>query len=185
MPASVEEDARDEFITEMDDKDKPKDRFSAIEEDKMVERIPLPKVSVPSKEGEEKVEEGEQKFMDISSWNCKVVGDAQTYGGETSYAMNVLNSNRWPGSTTVAKNGKFFTIYVGDLIKRGDTCFNPVEPPMVLADPVVKSDQEQIMIWAAPKVEEPEKPVEVAEGEGEAKEGEEKEEGDGEGKEDE
>lgn len=42
---------------------------------------------------------------------------------------------RWPGAVTVAKNGKFCSIYVGDGQKRGDSFFNPTEPPEVQLDP--------------------------------------------------
>lgn len=48
---------------------------------------------------------------------------------------------RWPGALTVAKNGQFFSIYVGDCIKRGDTYFNPTEPPEVMADPQEGEEQ--------------------------------------------
>lgn len=49
--------------------------------------------------------------------------------------MNVIQSQRWPGAITVAKNGVFCSVYVGDLLKRGDNSFIPTEPPEVLADP--------------------------------------------------
>lgn len=52
--------------------------------------------------------------------------------------MNVIRSLRWPGAVTVAKAGDFCSIYVGDGIKRGDSSFNPVDPPEVQTDP---SDQ--------------------------------------------
>lgn len=52
-----------------------------------------------------------------------------------SYAVNVVKSLRWPGSTTVAKSGKFTTIYVGYGLKRGDPSYNPIEPPSVQKDP--------------------------------------------------
>jgi len=42
---------------------------------------------------------------------------------------------RWPGAVTVAKNGQFASIYIGDGQKRGDSCFNPTEPPEVNLDP--------------------------------------------------
>ena len=42
---------------------------------------------------------------------------------------------RWPGAVTVAKNGKYASIYIGDGQKRGDSCFNQTEPPEVCADP--------------------------------------------------
>lgn len=48
----------------------------------------------------------------------------------------MIRSQRWPGALTVAKNGKFCSIYIGDGCKRGDSCFNPTEPPEVQADPV-------------------------------------------------
>jgi len=52
-----------------------------------------------------------------------------------SYAVNVIRSLRWPGSATVHKNGQYCSIYVGDCMKRGDSSFNPVEPPEVQSDP--------------------------------------------------
>jgi len=55
--------------------------------------------------------------------------------GNTTYAVNVIKSLRWPGSVTVAKGGKFCSIYVGDGCKRGDSCFNPTKPDDVLGDP--------------------------------------------------
>lgn len=38
---------------------------------------------------------------------------------------------RWPGAVTVAKAGKYVNIYVGEGYKKGDTSYNPVEPPEV------------------------------------------------------
>ncbi len=52
-----------------------------------------------------------------------------------SYAVNVIKSLRWPGALTVAKGGKFTTIYVGYGLKHGASSYNPVEPPSVCADP--------------------------------------------------
>lgn len=49
--------------------------------------------------------------------------------------MNVIKSLRWPGAITVQKGGVFCSIYVGDGIKKGDTSFNPTEPPEVMTDP--------------------------------------------------
>ena len=42
---------------------------------------------------------------------------------------------RWPGAVTVAKGGKFTSIYVGYGLKRGGPCQQPVEPGEVLKDP--------------------------------------------------
>lgn len=73
-------------------------------------------------------------------WISKVVGDTQQYteGGEgenISYAINVIKSLRWPGSTTVSKGGKCTTVYVGYGLKKGDPSYNPIEPPEVCQDP--------------------------------------------------
>jgi len=79
------------------------------------------------------------------AWMNKTKGDAQVYenkgdeGASFCYAVNVLTSLRWPGALTVAKGGKFVSIYVGDGNKKGDFSFNPTETPEVQADP---KDQE-------------------------------------------
>jgi len=62
-----------------------------------------------------------------------------TYG-ENCYAVNVISSYRWPGSFTVSKSGRYYSIYIGDAIKRGDVLFSPSEPPAVLSDPSEKDD---------------------------------------------
>jgi len=46
-----------------------------------------------------------------------------------------MKSLRWPGAVTVAKGGKFSSIYVGDGCKRGDYSFNPIDTPEVCVDP--------------------------------------------------
>lgn len=102
-------------MNKLNEEDKTEERFKAVSED----------VTVPGMEG---------------AWLSKVAGDTQAYnkpGGEgtVNYAVNVIKSLRWPGAYTVAKSGKFVNIYVGDAIKRGDTSFNPIEPPEVLSDP--------------------------------------------------
>ena len=111
------------------------------------------------------------KVVSQDAWLTKVSGDTQQYnkiGGEgtVSYAVNVIRSIRWPGSVTVAKNGKFCTLYVGDGQKRGDSYFNPTEPPEVLADPNEPIEQPE------PNGKEPveEKPAEGGEGEEEGQE---------------
>lgn len=37
---------------------------------------------------------------------------------------------------SVAQNGRFASIYVGYGLKKGDNCFNPIEPPEIQRDPV-------------------------------------------------
>ena len=56
----------------------------------------------------------------------------------------------------MAKNGKYCSIYVGDGIKRGDTSFNPTEPPEVQSDPVDQIEQPEPTPLVAP--EEPAEP---------------------------
>lgn len=52
----------------------------------------------------------------------------------------MISSIRWPGSTTVSKNGKYCSIYVGDLTKTGGPMYSPMEPPMVNEDPSEADD---------------------------------------------
>jgi hypothetical protein len=77
--------------------------------------------------------------MTDPAWQLKVVGDTQKYtqgeGNEVSYAVNIVRSLRWPGAVTVAKNGKFTNIYVGNGIKKGDAPMFPTEPPVVQKEP--------------------------------------------------
>lgn len=80
------------------------------------------------------------------SWVFKTVGDLQPYkpageGENISYAVNVIESVRWPGSVTVAKNGEWCQIYCGDGIRRGGNCFFPTVPGEVMADPSEPEDQ--------------------------------------------
>ena len=80
-----------------------------------------------------------------AAWLLKNSGDSQTYnklGGEgsISYQVTVVKSLRWPGAVTVAKNGKWCSIYIGDTIKREGSFFFPTEPPVVMPDP---SDQDE------------------------------------------
>lgn len=115
-PKGVSDEERDEILAKLAEEDKVEERFKALQED------------VPVKGLE-------------TSWLSKVSGDTQQYnkdkGGEgtNSYAVNIIRSLRWPGAVTVAKGGKFCSIYVGDGIKSGDSSFNPTEPPEVQSDP--------------------------------------------------
>jgi hypothetical protein len=134
----LDDEAKEEYMNKLAEEDKTEERFKAINED----------VTIPGFE---------------TAWQSKVCGDTQQYnkiGGEgtTSYAVNVIRNMRWPGSVTVAKNGQYCSIYVGDCIKRGDTFFNPIEPPEVMEDP--KEGEEQ----PEPQGKEPEvKPAEAEE----------------------
>ena len=77
----------------------------------------------------------------IDAWTSRVTGDIQPYKAkdgeaQSAYATNVLRSLRWPGAVTVAKGGAYCSLYLGDGQKKGDTSFNPTEPPEVQSDPV-------------------------------------------------
>ena len=91
------------------------------------------------------------------AWTTKVVGDTQPYNqmpgkeGTTTYSVNVIKSLRWPGAVTVAQNGRFASIYVGYGLKKGDNCFNPIEPPEIQRDPVDQSEMPEPTPLIAPE----------------------------------
>jgi hypothetical protein len=70
--------------------------------------------------------------------------------------VNVIKSLRWPGALTVQKGGSFCSIYVGDGIKKGDTSYNPTEPPEVMSDPKDQVERPEPTPLQAP--EEPAEP---------------------------
>lgn len=47
----------------------------------------------------------------------------------------MIKSLRWPGAVTVAKGGKFCNFYLGYGMKKGDSSYQPIEPPEVQRDP--------------------------------------------------
>lgn len=111
-PAGLGDEEKEEYMNKLAEEDKTEERFKAINED--------------------------TKVVGSDPWLSKVSGDKQQYKvgeGTTTYAVNVIKSLRWPGSVTVAKGGKFCSIYVGDACKRGDSCYNPTKPDDVLPDP--------------------------------------------------
>ena len=125
----------------LNEKDKPEDKLRAIAENAPV------------------------KTLD-AAWLIKNSGDSQTYNklageGTVSYQVTVIKSLRWPGAVTVAKNGKYCSIYIGDSVKREGSFFFPTEPPSVLSDPTDQDEQPE----PQGKEEEP-KPEAPAEGEG-------------------
>jgi len=114
IPAGLDDEKREELENELNEKDKPEERFRAINEDAGME--------------------GEQE-----AWTHKLKGDKQVYG-DNCYGVNVITSNRWPGATTVAKGGKFYSIYIGDAIKAAGNLYNPTEPPALNKDPAETDD---------------------------------------------
>lgn len=92
----------------------------------------------------------------VEAWISRVAGDLQPYkakdgDAQASYATNVLRSLRWPGAVTVAKGGAYCSIYLGDGQKRGDTSFNPTEPPEVQSDPVGQGEMPEPTPLTAPE----------------------------------
>ena len=137
------EEGKEEILNGLNEKDPACERYSkAVKEDAPVAGLPL---------------QGEDPGF---SWVGKVCGDTQPYNnlgkeGTTSYAVNVIKSLRWPGAVTVAQSGKFANIYVGYGLKKGDTCFNPTEPPEIMKDPVDQVEQPE-PTPLHPKEQEPE-----------------------------
>jgi hypothetical protein len=43
----------------------------------------------------------------------------------------VIKSLRWPGAVTVAKGGKYCNFNLGYGMKKGDSSYQPTEPPEV------------------------------------------------------
>ena len=96
-------------------------------------------------------------------WTFSVVGDTQKYtteGGETTYSAMVIKSLAWPGSVTVVKGSKYTGIYMGYGIKHLDTCWNPISPADVMADPDAKIEKPEPTPLNAP----PDKPEPLTEG---------------------
>ena len=63
---------------------------------------------------------------------------------------------RWPGALTVAKNGKYVNFYLGYGLKKGDSSFQPTEPPEVQQDP----DETEMNDEPTPKTAPEEQPEE-------------------------
>ena len=113
-PEGLPDEEKDEYMAKLADEDKTEERFRTIMEDSKINKQP--------------------------SWSSKICGDQQTYnkpGGEgtISYSVNVIKSTRWPGALTVARNGKFMNLYIGDGIRNGQLLFSPTEPPQIEKDP--------------------------------------------------
>lgn len=120
VPANIADDDKEGYLEKLNETDKAAEPLFAINED----------APMAGREG--------------APWVSKVCGDTTQYKageGTVSYAVNVLESLRWPGSVTVSKGGDYCSIYIGDGIKQGDNLFDPIEPPEVNADPVEPDSQ--------------------------------------------
>lgn len=113
-PEHLDDEAKEAWLSEKQEKDPQLDRFRVVQEHKPVAPLEI-------------------------SWVSKTCGDSQTYTkGEAtvSYAVNVVKSIRWPGAMTVCKNGRFTNVYIGNGVKREDPSFQPTSPPVVDVEPV-------------------------------------------------
>lgn len=152
------EEGKEELLNALNEKDPASERYSkSVKEDAPVAGLPL---------------QGEDTGF---SWIGKVCGDTQPYNnlgkeGTTSYAVNIIKSLRWPGAVTVAQSGKFANIYVGYGLKKGDTCFNPIEPPEIMKDPVDQVEQPE-PTPLHPKEQEPEPDTDAAKNKAEGEDG--------------
>ena len=125
-PEGLDEEAREAALAALAEDDRVEERFRALGGE---DYVPL-------------------KGLEVS-WLTKVCGDTQVYESKeegaaaSCYAVNVIRSLRWPGAITCAKAGKYCCIYVGDGMKRGDTSFNPTEPPEVQMDPLDQIERQE------------------------------------------
>lgn len=152
------EESKEEQMAQLTEKDPSCDRFRAINEDVAVAGLPAG------------LETG-------FAWVSKVVGDTQPFNqlppkeGTTTYSVNVIKSLRWPGALTVAQNNKFATIYVGYGLKKGDNCFNPIEPPEIMKDPTDQMEMpEPTPLLAPEQLPEPDTEAEKKKADGEGAE---------------
>jgi radial spoke head protein 4/6 len=138
LDPAIPEEGKEEALAGLNEKDPQVDRFRAINEDVTVQGLPTG------------LETG-------FAWISKVCGDTQPYNqmppkeGTTAYSVNVIKSLRWPGAVTVAQNGRFASIYVGYAVKKGDNCFNPIEPPEIMKDPVDQVEMPEPTPLVAPE----------------------------------
>lgn len=128
---TMDEEALAEYMDKLKETDPEKDRFMAVNED--------------------------EQIKGVEAWSSSIGGDQTQYktgDGTTTYAVNIIKSNRWPGATTLTKDGKYFFIYIGDAVKKGADFFNPTEPPEIMPDPKEPTEEPE----PNGKDPEPEKP---------------------------
>jgi hypothetical protein len=62
----------------------------------------------------------------------------------------VIKSLQWPGAVTVQKGKSYLNIYMGYGVKHLDTCWNPIQPANVMADPDAKIEKPEPTPLTAP-----------------------------------
>ena len=75
-------------------------------------------------------EEGEEpQEVDMKYWKIKIVGDQMVHNipdkDPITHAVIHITNQRWPGTHTVWKEGKFCNIYIGFGVKSPDVCYSP------------------------------------------------------------
>ena len=137
VPPGIGEDGLEEFKAAADEKDKPFEELAAVAADLVLDRKTgkmYPAEEVP--------EDADRQ----DPWTTKIVGDTQLYKlgeGTVSYAVNVIESSRWPGAMTVAQGGQHCSIYIGDGVKSGDTVSLLPKLEEVADDPEEPAEQDE------------------------------------------
>lgn len=92
IPGHLNEEEKEEYTTKKNEEEPLIERLKGINEDTQL---------VPANE--------ETGYSGVPSWSLKQVGETQQFNpvpgkeGSVSYAVSVIKSLRWPGSTTVAQ----------------------------------------------------------------------------------
>lgn len=102
--------------------------------------------------------EGDEKSP---AWSIKLHGDQGVYAGNDktlSYTVVAVRSQIWPGAVTVAQDGRFANLYVGDGLKcgtlvprdkesdlplRGTSPFMPLVPDDIMDEPDDLDEQDE------------------------------------------
>ena len=118
-----------------------------------------------------KVKEGEGEEaneVDLKYWKLKVIGDEMIYMKEEdaiSHAVVLIKNERWPGSSTIWKNGEFCNIYIGFGVKNAGEGYFPTQLGKVDKDPEDTREQPEPFPEKEPVIPEPDTDEEKKEGE--------------------
>ena len=118
-----------------------------------------------------KVKEGEgeeAQETDAKYWKIKIFGDQMNYvmaDNQITHAVIHIENERWPGTHTVWKEGKFCNIYIGFGVKNVDECFYPTQLEKIDKDPEDVNEHSEPNPEKEPVIPEPDSDEEKKEGE--------------------